>query len=38
MPEKWQYLIYLAVRILLAFVLVPIVYLPFLIRERKEIE
>ena len=35
MPEKWQHLAYLGVRVAVGIVLIPLVYLPFLFRERR---
>ncbi len=36
MPEKWMHLTYLAVRAAAALVLIPLVYLPLFIRDRRE--
>lgn len=35
MPEKWQHLAYLGVRVAVGIVLIPLVYSPFLLRERR---
>lgn len=36
MPEKWMHLVYLAVRAAAGAVLIPLVYLPLYIRDRRE--
>ena len=36
MPEKWMHLIYLAIRAAAAAVLIPLVYSPLFIRDRRE--
>lgn len=36
MPEKWMHLLYLAIRVAASAVLIPLVYLPLFIRDRRE--